>query len=504
MTVGTPEAPKAPRTVREEFDRILTTLRQALAFWKRSLAVFLVVVAATVAFVLVSPRSYTSETVISYQEGMRAGDLVGEGGAENARRAGARLREVLLSRAVLEPLITELQLYPKIIARRGLVDAVDEMRKHVRFRAREGDTFEIAFESDTARGAQEVAKRLADRIVQEASSRRAEQAKTLKEFLDAESDRNKVGLREKEGQLAKFLAIHPEFAGPTTPDGRPTALPATAPNTLPKATDPISALEWKASQIERQLKASPGSVEPPKPRKKEVPRLPDSPELVAARRDLDDKVGRFTEKHPDVIAARARLRSAEAAQAAAQAAADQAAQDKEEPPVVPATDENREALTKRLAELKAIIAARRANPGGASPSPATSASPAGSENPEAVSLEVEFRRLQREATDARERQRQLDDSSFKASLAANSVMNDRNIQVSVLDPAYLPTHPSSRPRSVMAGIGLAIALALAIATALISLRLDDRIHDRVDLETLGILPIVAVIPAPKVLPRKSG
>ncbi len=503
MSVGTPEAPKASRTFREELDRILVTLRRALGFWKRSLAVFVIVTGATLAFVLLAPRSYTSETVILYQEAMRSGDLMGEGGgAENARRAGARLREVLLSRVILEPLITELDLYPKIVERRGLVDAVDEMRKHVKFRAREGDTFEIAFESNTPHRAQEVTRRLADRIVQEASSRRAEQAKTLKEFLDAESDRNKNSLRDIEGQLAKFLALHPEFSGPTTPDGRPAALPAAVAAAAPKATDPVSALEWKAAQIERQLRAGSGTVEPaPKPKRKEPPRLPDSPELVAARRDVDDKAGRFTEKHPDVIAARARLRSAEAAQATAQAAADRTAAQADDPPVVAATDENREALTKRLAELRAMIAARRAGTAATKTSSGTVAAP---DNHEAVGLEVEFRRLQREATDARERQRQLDDQSFKASIAANSAMNDRNIQVSVLDQAYLPTHPSSKPRSTMFMVGFAVALVLAAATALLSLRLDDRIHDRLDLEALDMLPIVAVIPRAKALPRKTG
>jgi capsular polysaccharide biosynthesis protein len=87
------------------------------------------------------------------------------------------------------------------------------------------------------------------------------------------------------------------------------------------------------------------------------------------------------------------------------------------------------------------------------------------------------------------------------------VMNDRNIQVSVLDPAFLPTHPSSRPRSTSLAVGLLVGFVLAFATALVSARLDDRIHDRIDLETLDILPILAVIPSEnpiRRLPRKSG
>ncbi|MDB4937774.1 MAG: Lipopolysaccharide biosynthesis chain length determinant protein [Labilithrix sp.] len=512
MASGTPRQTKAPRTIREELDRLLVSTRRGLAFWKRSLAVFFVVSGIAAAIVMLAPRAYKSETVILYQETMRAGDLMGgtDSANENARRVGARLREVLLSRATLEPLITELRLYRDIVDKRGLVDGVDEMRKHVAFRAREGDTFEIAFESDTPERAQEVTRRLAGVIVQEAATRRTEQAKTLKEFLDAESERNKIDLRAKDGELAKFLALHPEFARPTTSDVHSAAPPTFAPGVATLGDPMLAALEWKASRIERQLKAGSGKVEPapPKPRPGST-RLPDSPELVAARRDVEDKAGRFTEKHPDVIAARARLRSAEAAQAAAQAAADQAAaaaaNGEDTTPVPPATDENREALTKQLADLKAQIAARRASAPASAAGTAKRIEPsADKQTGTAVDLEVEFRRLQREANDVRERQRQLDDKSFKASIAASSAMNDRNIQVSVLDAAYLPTHPSSLPRSTKLAVGLGIALILAFLTALISARFDDRIHDRGDLELLDVLPVIGIIPRPKALPRKTG
>ena len=490
-------------------------LRRGSVYWKRSAAVFVAVALASLAFVMTAPRSYKSETVILYQESIRSGDLVGggDGANESARRVGARLKEMLLSRAILEPLVTELKLYPATVESRGLVDAVDEMRKHVTFRAREGDTFEIAYESSSRELAQEVTKRLAEVIVQEASSRRSEQAKTLKEFLDAESDRNQIDLKKKEGELAKFLALHPDFARPTMSDVHSPLPGASAPAAGVTSGDPmLAALEWKASRIDRQLKAGSGAPEPPPPPKPRVAaptKVPDSAELVAARKDVEDKAGRYTDKHPDVVAARARLRTAETAQAAAQAAADQAAAaaagaDDDATPVKPATDANREALTKQFADLRQQIAARRAAGATAGTGKRVEAPPPSDNHGAAVDLEVEFRRLQREAAEARDRQRQLDDKKFKASITASSVMNDRNIQVSVLDPAYLPTHPSSRPRSTTLGVGLLIGLILALATALVSARLDDRIHDRIDLEALDIMPILGVIPAPKQLPRKSG
>ncbi|AKU98455.1 Lipopolysaccharide biosynthesis chain length determinant protein [Labilithrix luteola] len=522
-----PGATKATRTIREEIDRLFTVLRRGLTFWKRSLAVFLVVSLAAFASVMSAPRTYKSETVILYQDSIRSGDLPGaEGGSENARRVGARLREMLMSRAILEPLVREIGLYPSLVEKRGLVDAVDEMRKHITFRAREGDTFEIAFESSSRELAKEVARRLVECIVQDAASRRTEHAKTLKEFLDAESDRNKVDLKAKDAELAKFLAVHPEFARPTPSDMHSAEPIVVPPGAAITTGDPLlAALEWKAARLERQLRTVPvaGQSTAAKPSPPRPAKLPDSAELVAARKDVEDKAGRFTEKHPDVIAARARLRSAEAAQAAAQATADAAAQAAAEAAAEAAAqaaaeaaaqaaaneaapsamDENREELAAQLATLKAQIAARR-TPGGATAGGKQTHAPAPADgHAGAVDLEVEFRRLTREANDVRERQRQLDDKQFKASIAASSLLNERNIQVSVLDPAYLPTHPSSRPRSTGLAVGLLVAFVLALLTALVSARLDDRIHDRIDLEALYVMPVLAVIPRPKMLPRKE-
>jgi uncharacterized protein involved in exopolysaccharide biosynthesis len=127
----------------------------------------------------------------------------------------------------------------------------------------------------------------------------------------------------------------------------------------------------------------------------------------------------------------------------------------------------------------------------------------------AIDFEIEFRRLQREVNDGHDRQEQLEGRLFRATIAASSVMDDRNIQVSVLDPAYLPVRPVSQSRSMLLGGLLAASIVLALATAFLSANLDDRIHDRGDIERLEILPVIAIIPKPRLrklpqLPRRSG
>lgn len=484
----------APST-REQLERLVALAQRALAYWKRALLVFVVGVAIAVPFVFTRPRSYRSETVILYQETIHSSDVPGgEGNAEGARRVGARLREVLLSRASLEPIITEMNLYADRIVRGELIGAVEEMRKNITFRAREGDTFEIAFTGATPEEAQEGTRRLAESILRDATARRAEQAKTVKEFLDAESGRNEADLKRREADLAAFVALHPEYAarlrgpaaGGTTPKAAPSAGAAGA-----SSDSMLAVLEAQAARIDQKLRALPSASA--RPQAPQGP-LPDSPELVAARRDLADKLARYTDKHPDVIAAKNRVRAAEQAQAAAEAARAAAAQES-----AASGGAEEAALKKELGDVQAQIAFRRAqlakSGGAASATAPVAPRPAsGASAPSSVELEVEFSRLLREVADARDRQQKLDERLFRASITASSVTNDRNIQVSVLDPAYLPVRPVSKSRTLMLGALLALSGVLSLAVAVVSAMLDDRLYDRADLEQLEILPVLAVIP----------
>jgi uncharacterized protein involved in exopolysaccharide biosynthesis len=490
-------------TPREQIDRILGMVRRSLSFWKRGLVIFLVGALIVVPFVFTRPRDYRSETVILYHETMRA-DLAGdEGGNEGARRVGARLRELLLSRASLEPIINDLHLYQEKIIRGELIGAVEEMRKHVTFRARDGDTFEISFVGKTPEQTQEVTRRLGECIVREADTRRADSAKTLKEFLNSESTRNQADLKKKEADLAAFVALHPEFT-PRLQGIAPQLMPSsTAGGPRPAQGDPVLAsLESRAARIERQLRAANGQPAPaPKAEAFQPP--PDSAELVAARQDLADKMNRFTEKHPDVIAAKNRLKAAEQAQAAATQAAREAweqrrAASDDPPPPKNAMDEA--ALRQELADLQHQMLVRRAQ---LTKSASADAGAGGVALPVAntsVELELEFTRLQREVNEVRDRQQKLDERLFRASMTASSVMNDRNVQVSVLDPAYLPVRPSSKPRTTLLAALLAACLLLSISAMAVSAILDDKIYERMDVEKLDVLPVLVVVPRPRALP----
>ncbi len=497
----------APKTAAETLEGVLTFVRRSFMFWKRSSVVFLLVALASIPGVFLKARIYKSETVVQYQETIKSTDLTGgEGSGENARRVGARLKEMLLSRASLEPIVADLPRYAALADRRGMQDAVDELRGHISFKAREGDTFEIGFEGLSPKEVQDVTRRLGERIVQEAASRRAEQGKATKEYLEAQSDQNKAKLRVADGNLSSFLTLHPEFLPLTLPGGGgkglAVALPPSGAAMPPGTKDRVLfQMEAEARNIERQLRAGSGGASAPAP----VAAPAEGPEVVAARKDLAEKRAQFTDQHPDVVAARRRLALAIEADKKAAVPPPPSA-----PPTGRLSEADKEALEQRLATLHRSITARRAGlppPGAIAPAPAPDgSSPAAVPGSPAVALEVEFRRLQREVEYLKDAQRQLDDKLFKADLNAGANTNDRNIQVSILDAAYLPVHPISKPRSTALATFLAAGLILAAVVALISARLDDRIYQRGDLEMLDILPVIGVIPraAPAGRRRDTG
>jgi protein tyrosine kinase modulator len=473
------------RTARDRLDRMLSVAGRAARFWLAAAAVIVVggMISGAVAFT--RPRIYKSETLILYREGIRSADLGGpDGVADPARKLGLKLKEMVLSRTRLSQIIDEFHLYPALVGERGYVDAVDEMRGHIAFRVKDGDTFGLSFEGEDRDVVQQVTARLAEALISENSKTRAEQAEVTRSFLDAEKKRADAELRERETALARFLAKHPEFAKETS--ASPSAM-HTTPGARAKTTDPaLLALEREATRIQERLgmpvaKKRERDIDPKLAAEKQAAEA----DVRVAQKELESKLQQFTEAHPDVKLAKARLKTAnerlrQATDALAQSDASAA---KDEAPV------DRGALEAELRRVNEEIAAlkRKKSDGGAQPGSAQWI----------VALETDWSRLSREVSEARERTQQLQDKQFKAKVAESAATSERNAQMEIIDEAYKPTHPARPGRAVIAAAGLGVSVALALLLALGLALVDDRLYDRWDVERAGVVPLVGVVPREK-------
>ncbi|WP_437945221.1 protein kinase [Sorangium sp. So ce296] len=471
---------------------ISAMINRTLAHWYVAVLVALAGIGFTVLVVQSRKPAYRSETVIFYREGVKA-TYLGPDGPDPLRTLSARLKETLLARSNLEKVVTEFNLFPDVLEKRGMVDAVDRLRMKITFKARSTDTFAISAEGETREQAQEVTQRLADILVEETTRMRRSQAKLTNEFLDAELKRAEQDVEKAETELAAFLAEHPEFAAEqAAPGGAQTGAAIRAQERRSTTTDPtLEALERQAPRLRARLTGKPEQAAPsvggaPSP---VLVRQRDQAEqeLATARRDLADKQSRFTEQHPDVRAAAVRVSNAEAALRRAEEALIM-------PPApiveVAATDEAEKAKIKaQLAKIEREIAARRSAKMG-NPADASETAKA------IINTETEWSRLSREKARAQQRLADLEGKSFRAEMAASSEQGGYSAQIEVLDPAYRPSAPSSPSRLILAIAGLFVSVAAGIAAAAArGIVLDDRVYDMEDIDRMALAPVLVVVPA---------
>jgi hypothetical protein len=65
----------------------------------------------------------------------------------------------------------------------------------------------------------------------------------------------------------------------------------------------------------------------------------------------------------------------------------------------------------------------------------------------------------------------------------------------VIDPAYLPTHPSRGSRRSIVIFGTIAASLMGFALTLLMALLDTRIYERFDVERLELAPLLVIVPA---------
>jgi len=496
--------PSSPR----EHLAFLTSLapRVARAGWAGAVA-FAVGLVVTAGMALSTSRLYRSEATILYEKGVQEN---GQEAGDPGRLVGPRLKEMVMARPRLQTIIKEMKLYRSIVDKKGMVDAVEEMRKRLAVHAGEGYTHKVTYDGDSRDLAKSVLDRLVGSVVEEERQRRAKETDEAKRFLQQERERADQELKEKESLLSAFLTKHPQLAA--------EAGGVAATGGMIRAADrerageggaEIAGLELQAAELEQQLSAAgvphaaaaPGA--PPVDSALMANLAAARVELQTAQKDLAEKQTHLTNEHPDVKQALRRAANAEAAErraAAAVAAWKPAAAGEPVAPVVglAAPDEGRiAALRRALSAVRSQISAvkGRAAPRVEMPK----------EKSSLVNIDTDWTRLNREVAEARQRQQQLEARQFQAELAATLAAAGQGGQLVIADPPFRPTSPIAGGRGKIAMIGIAGSFVLGLLVLGVFAAFDDRLYTLHDIETAIDDGIVVIIPGiPRKLPPKLG
>jgi hypothetical protein len=389
------------------------------------------------------------------------------------------------------------------------------MKPHVGFRSLEGALYVISFDGHQPDSVQKVTEYLADSLIDDYAAGDLDDLRRDADFLEKQEHASLDGLEASTRALTLFLAAHPEFAieakqaatpfGPSPAAGIP--LMANVTKAPPGAAAPgdselaalyreYGRLDGEAQvagaahtgvpmaatgkQMDEQLAQAQGLVEAAAKR------------VAEAQADLASK-SNLTEDHPDMRAARM---SADAAarqlhEAKVACAGLQQLKANGAPPLDPSQVPPE--VAEKLKQVNAQIAARRAlvKSRGAATTPPRAATP---EVTAVVELETDWQRLLRAMGEARSRHDDLKLRTERAKLALEAAHVEANEQMAVVDPAVRPTHPSKGGRTTTALAGFAMTFLLALAYASLRVAIDDTLIDADDIEALGILPVLCVVP----------
>jgi polysaccharide chain length determinant protein (PEP-CTERM system associated) len=409
------------------------------------------------------------------------------------------MRQRILSRTKLEPIVVEFDLYAAERQSGLMEDVITQMRDaDIITRIVKGDAFEVSYISDDPRQAMRVTERLAGLFISESLRDRELQAEGSSQFLEAQLGEARVRLEQTERQLEAYKRT---YSGqlPAQVDSNLSVVTSTSmqiqnlveamhrdkdqrllvQRQLADLTDPIALMETPA---------------PPTPASDptQLASLGAADQLEQARAALRAMELRFKPEHPDIVRMKRTIGELE------EKADREALQRPLSPgPGIGAVSPADRARRARIGELQgemATIDSRLAQREREVSRLQAIVSAYQARAEAAPTRESELTRLMRDYNTLTQQYQSLLQKNEEAKMAAEMERRQGGEQLRLLDPARLPGRPISpnRPRLIMLGLAIGLVLGVGLVGVLEyrdrSLRTDD------DVMLALALPVVAIIP----------
>jgi polysaccharide chain length determinant protein (PEP-CTERM system associated) len=261
---------------------------------------------------MVLPKRYTSGTIVLVEPPTVSKEVVPTLTTEDLYHRMASMKEQILSRSRLQPILEKLNLYPEDRGKMHMEDLVDRLRKSVEVTLMEPMTgsndrqppgFQVSVTFDNAQTAQQICTEITSMFLEQNAVRRNEQAKVTTEFLTQEVIDAKAKLDEQDAKVAKFKREH---LGSTKEEQQSNlSLLGGLNSQLEAQTQAISRAqqdktfnETLLNQQEAQLKTTVNGAQ-----------STDSLEerLTTLQTQLTELLAKYTPEHPDVVKLKAQI-----------------------------------------------------------------------------------------------------------------------------------------------------------------------------------------------------
>jgi len=433
------------------------------------------------------PKEFTSQSTVLIEDPTVPRDVVRPIADTSVNQRLTIMRQEILSRESLEPLIRQQGLYADDINRVPITALVARLQKAIAVVAMhpadEGGPvpgFSVAVTTNQPKTAQTICRAVTSLFIDENTRRRQEQTESTTQFLTQQIADAKGKLDEEDSKLAAFQAVHPG----SLPDNEQSNLGILSglSSELGAATQEINRAQQDKSlsetMLQQQIAARQASQTGKNPNTLEE-------QLAALQTQLANLESRYTDNYPDVVKTKSEIADLQKKIAEADA---QSADSSQKPGSIEPlqfiqlraqirTDVQTIAdKTKEQQRIQAQIAQVQGR---------INATPA---------VEEEYKRLTRDHQSALDFYNNLLRKQSESVMASHLELQQESEQFHLLDPATLPSLPSWPNSPLFAAGGAGGGLLLGFGLALLMELRDSSLRTERDVELQLQLPVVAVIP----------
>jgi polysaccharide chain length determinant protein (PEP-CTERM system associated) len=439
----------------------------------------------------VLPKRYTSQTMVLVAQPAVGPDYVKPVVTEDLNHRLASMKEQILSRTRLQPIIEKFGLYAGVRGQVHIEDLVERLRTAVEIKpleptpgtqSRQLPGFYVDVTFDNPQIAQQICTEITSMFLEQNARERKQQANETTSFLSKQLEEAKKNLDDQDAKLAQFKR---QYLG---------SLPEEEQSNLNILTGMNAQLEANTQALSRahQDKAFNESLVGQQEANWKASQTGQNPETAeqqmgALQDQLTSLQARYTSEHPDVIKLKSQIeelkkRMAGAAKNNASASGSTQASAAEPPQIqqlrakLRQDDMNIADLTKRQSQIQDEIRQLQSR---------VQASPM---------VEQQLKELTRNYQTAQDFYNDLLKKRQNAGVAGDLESQQESEQFRVLDPPSLPDRPSFPKKAYFAGGGLGGGLALGLAILCLIAMGDKSMHTERDVELALKLPVLALVP----------
>ena len=462
----------------------VSVLRRRMWWLVTPLVLAFIVAAALIAFL---PRTYKTGATIGVAIPVLSQELVGSAQRVSAEERFRSIQQVLMSPPVLERVVREEGFdrntpMPEAVALLRSRILPEFPRPDVSLPPGSLTQFTIAYSDATPDMAQRVANRIADVFVQESSAKRAIRAEETSMFISTQVEASRKRLLEFEERLKQ--AKEASMGALPEQTAANVAMVTAMQQNLDTTTNAIRGEQDRLSAIERQLDALRAGASTTAAAPGLAPiNSSAAGRVIALERQLGERLGTYTDQHPEIVRLRDELAAAkaEAAAEATRPIEDRVATLRLDPNYVALVRERDQAnfrindLRREEGRIRSQIATYR-------------------QRVElAPRIEQQMATLTREYTLEKDQYANLTAKLRNAETSENLVRNGGGEEFTVLARAPFPLAPDTPDTRRLLMITLVLGVCLGGGLALGREYLDRSIHDARSLEDID-LPVLGEIP----------